>query len=419
MTNRKVLVLTLGAALTFAPGCKGFLDVENPGPIEDEKLRTPDAVPSLVTGMSADLSSVLDEVVRFTGVSSDDIAHGGSYSFEGLWVRGIIRSDDVNDEWSRMHRVRFESESGIERIKGMQGQQNFDYNKSTLYARANLLAGLSNRMLGEVVCEAVIDKGPAEANTVHFARAEPYFTEAIRVASTIPAASDILAAAYGGRASVRAWLGRWSEAVQDAAQVPTNFVYNSPYSLNSTRENNSLVQETYVRREFTVFGTPWAQVFNDPRVAWDTIKTSSGAIQKGQDGKTNYFRQKKYTDLGADIALVKGTEMLMLRAENELRNGNIAQAFVLINQARARVGMAALTAPATTAEAWRVFGQERGAFLWLEGRRAWDLRRWYAQGGDAQAMVLARIPTYATRDKCMPISLEELQTNPNLIGRTG
>jgi hypothetical protein len=408
--------LALAAAVASLVACEGFLEVTNPGPIQDEALNDPDAVPGLVIGMSADLSEGLDEVVRITAIASDELAHGGSYGPEGLWYRGTILPDQVNAHWNDLHRTRFVAESGIERMKGITG---YTYENNALSARANLFAGLANRVAGENACEAVINNGPAEDHKVHFQRAEPYLTEAIRIASSpqTTGATDILAAAYGARASVRAWLGNWAGAVQDAQQVPTNFVYNAVYSLNSARENNSLVQETYVRREFTVFGTPWAQVFNDPRVPWDTIKTSSGAIQKGQDGRTNFFRQRKYVDLGADIPVVKGTEMRMLQAEAELRSGNIGPAFTFINQQRAFYNRPALTPPATLLEAWRTLSVERGAVTWLEARRLWDLRRWYGEGGDPQTVVLERVPAFATRDKCIPISHEELQTNPNLRDR--
>jgi starch-binding outer membrane protein, SusD/RagB family len=420
MLKTKLLACVLAAGLASIGACKGFLDVENPGPIEDKNLQTPDAIPSLVTGMSADLSEELDEIVRLTSVVGDELAHGGSYAPEGFWRRGIIRPEDVNGQWEDMHKARFEAESGIERIKGMQGQQAYDYNRDLRYARANLFAGFANRLLGENVCEAVINKGPAEPHTVHFSRAEPYFTEAIRVAevdTTVSGAQDIRRAAYGGRASVRAWLGNWTGAVADAQRVPTSFVYNAIYSANSTRERNELAQETGVgRREYTVYNTPWAQVFRDPRVPWDTVKTSSGAIQRGQDGSTPFFRQRKHPELTSDIALVKGTEMQMLRAENELRNGNIGEAYNRINAQRAQYGLPALTPAETPAEAWRVLGRERGAVVWLEARRLWDLRRWYDQGGDARAMVLERIPAFAERDKCIPISRSERETNPNLQG---
>jgi hypothetical protein len=134
------------------------------------------------------------------------------------------------------------------------------------------------------------------------------------------------------------------------------------------------------------------------------------AIQKGQDGKTNYFRQRKYVDIGADIPLTKGTEMLMLRAENALRGGDVAGAFALINQQRAVKNMAPLTAPATAAAAWPILEQEYGAVVWLEARRLWQLRRWTVETGAAHTNFLAG------RATCIPISQSEMQSNPKLAG---
>lgn len=405
-TKRNLLVALAGGLSLVA--CNGFLDVTNPGPINDSSLYTPDAVAPLVVGMSSDYSNILDEITRITSIAGDESGHGGSYTSEQIWVKGVIRPEDVNGLWAGMHQVRFESESGVERMKAMAG---FAYNTSALAARANMFAGFSNRQLGETSCEAVFDNGPAEDYKKFFTRGEAYFTEAIRIASAASNATDILNASYAGRAAVRVSLGNWSGAVADAALVPANFVYLAYYSTGSTRENNSLVQETYVRREFSVYGSQWAQVFKDPRVPWDTIKTSSGAIQKAQDGLTPFFRQSKYKDLGSDIPMTKGAEMLMIRAENALRGGDIAGAFGFINQQRAVYGMAPLTAPADVATAWPILEKEKGAVLWLEGRRLGDLRRWYAESGPAHNSFLEG------RDKCIPISLNELQTNPNLRTR--
>ena len=410
-TKIQLIALAALAGATSMTGCKGYLDVTNPGPIEDAKLQTPDAVPALVVGMSADFANVLDEMVRITAIASDELGHGGSYTQEGLWVRGIIRPEDVNDLWSRMHRARFEAESGIDRFKEFSGAA-FDYGKSVYSARANLFAGLSNRLLGETACGAVFNNGPLLSDSAYFQRADTFFTEAIKIALVANGATDVLNAAYGGRASVRAWLGNWDGAATDAAQVPTAFVYSALFSTNSTRENNSLVQETYVRREFSLYNTSWAKVFNDPRVPWDTIKTSSGAIQTGQDGKTPFFRQAKYKDLGADIPVVKGTEARLLQAEALLRKGDIPGAYNFINQARANYKLAALTPPTDLVTAWQTLEFERGATLWLEARRLWDLRRWGAESGPAKNTFLA------SRDKAVPISLEEYQTNPNFAGLT-
>jgi hypothetical protein len=315
--------------------------------------------------------------------------------------------------WGSMHQARWVAESGIERMKEVLGS---GFDTSPLAARANLYAGLANRLLGENVCEAVIDGSAAEDFRVHFSRAEAQFTEAIRIAGGLTGAirDSLLRAANGGRASVRAWQGKWSEASSDAALVPVGYVFVAPFSTNTTGENNDLVFETNNRLEYTVFNTQWAQVFRDPRVPWDTVKTTGGAIAVGQDGRTPFFRQRKLNGLGADVPLIKGTEMLMLRAEAALRNNDVAGAMTLINQQRAFYNTTASPLPpltaTTAAQAWSILQKERGAVTWLETRRFWDLRRWNAEAAPIKNTFLDN------RDKCIPVSLNEKQSNPNFTG---
>jgi hypothetical protein len=389
-----------------------FFDVQNPGPIEDEDLNVPTAMPGLVTGMAFSLSEAIDATAQNLAIMADELYHGGSYSEQGLFNRGIVRDEDVNGMWGEMQQARWVAESGIERMKEVLGA---DYDTSPLAARANTYAGLSNRLLGENICQAVIDGGPAEENSAHFARAEAQFTEAIRIASGLTGAirDSLLRVAYGGRASVLAWQGKWAEAATDAALVPTSFVFVAPFSTNTGDENNDLVFETNNRLEYTVFNTQWAQnPKTDARVPWDTARTTSGEIAAGQDGRTPFFRQLKYVGLGADIPLVKGTEMLLLRAEAALRNNDVAGAMALINEQRAfyRTGSSPLPdLTATTAEeAWPILQAERGAVVWLETRRLWDLRRWNAEPAPIKHTYLDE------RDKCIPISLNEKNSNPNV-----
>jgi len=403
----------LGGAVLLLASCGDLLDVENPGSLADDDLNTPAAMPGLVTGMSFDLSRAVDDVLQNTNIMADDLYHGGSYGPQGLFNRGIIDKEDVNGMWGSMHRARWVAEQGVVRMQNVMGTTAFD--ASPLAARAYLYAGFANRLLGEHVCDAVIDGGPRENHQVHFERAEQHFTEAIRIASNITSASvrdSLRRAAYGGRASVRAWQGDWAGAATDAANVPTNFVFVAFFSTNTPAENNDLVFETNNRLEYTVYNTQWAQVFRDPRVPWDTVKTTAGAVQVGQDGRTPFFRQRKYNGLGADVPLTKGTEMLMLRAEEKLRAGDVVAAMALINQQRAFFSTTANPLPplvaATAAEAWPILKKERAAVLWMEGRRFWDLRRWNAEPAPIKDTFLD------SRDKCIPVSENEEQSNPNV-----
>ncbi len=385
--------------LALAAACD--LTVTNPGPLQDDLLNTPSALPALVNGMSGDLSVAVGNYIDRGALASGELANSGNFAAELQYGMGVIRPEDVNADWANMQQARWSAEDGLRRMKSVLAD-GFDAYVET--PRAYLYAGFANRLLGENVCTGIIDGGAAQSDTVYFVRAESLFTRAFTLA-TAQNNTNVKNAALGGRASVRAWQGNWAGAVADAALVPTTFAFNAIFSTNTTRENNDLANQTITRREATVFGTVYATIFKDPRTPWDTVKTTGGAIQTGQDGRTRFFRQTKYTSLGSAVPLVKGAEMLLLRAENALRGGDIAGMTALINQERAVYTLAAVPAPATTAAAWVLLQSERGSVTWLEGRRLWDLRRWNVEGTN----------TFLTgRSKCIPVSTNELAANPNV-----
>jgi hypothetical protein len=398
-TLQSIVRCSISAVVVLAAACN--FEVTNPGPLQDAALNTPSAVPALVNGMSGDLSNALGNYIDRGALASGELAEAGNFAAEQQFYIGVIRPEDVNADWANMQQARWSAENGLQRMQSVLGAT-FEKNVDT--PRAYLYAGFANRLLGENMCTGVIDGSAAQSDTVYFVRAESLFTRAYAIATALNN-TTVANAALGGRASVRAWQGNWAGAVADAAVVPNTFVFNAIFSTNTTRENNDLANQTITRRETTVFGTAYATVFKDPRTPWDTVKTSSGAIQTGQDGKTKFFRQTKYTSLGSPVPLVKGADMLMLRAENALRSGDIAGMTTFINQERALYTLAAVTAPATTAAAWTLLQAERGSVTWLEGRHLWDLRRWFAQGTNT---------FLAGRSKCIPVSTNEIAANPNL-----
>ena len=392
-------IAALAAVAAVATACE--MTVTNPGPIQDESLNQASAVPAIVNGMSGDLSVAVGPLVLRTGLASGELTAAGNFADEGFFYAGTFSGLNANTDWANAQRARWTAESGIVRMKTVLGT-GFETNADT--PRAYLYAGFANRLLGENMCSAVIDGGPAQSDSVYFQRADSLFTRAYTLA-TAKSNTAVANAALGGRASIRAWLGNWTGAMADAALVPNNFVFNAIYGIGTSRENLYMADQTITRREVTVWGTYWAGIFKDPRTPWDTVKTGT-TITKGQDGKTNFFRQTKYIALGSSVPLVKGAEMLVLRAEYALRSGDIAGMTTLLNTARAQYsGLTPLTAPATTAAAWTMLQSERGSVTWLEGRHLWDTRRWFAEGTN----------TFLTgRNKCIPISDNETASNPNL-----
>jgi hypothetical protein len=394
--------VALGAALLLA-GCDGLLDVTNPGPINDVDLNTPSAMPALVVGMSGDLSVALSTTTIWGSVWSDDLYHSGTLGAPTIFAQGIINPIDIDPWWDDVHRARWVAEKGLERMKEVLGT-GFETFAQT--PRAYLHAGFANRILGENACNAVFDGGPSQAYTEHFKRAEQYFDEALRIATALNN-TTLKNAALAGRAQVRMALGNWTGAVADAALVPIAYRYDAVYSLNTAREGNGFQAVTLVRGEYTVWNTEWANTTGDPRIPWVRVLTSSGGQANAANGRTPWYRQQKYLDDGAKIALAKGTEMLLIRAEAALIGSDVPAAMGFINQVRAYHSLSTLTAT-TAAEAWPILRSERGKTLWLEGRRFWDLRRWNAATGPAKSTFLD------TRSKCVPISERERLTNKNI-----
>lgn len=413
-TISKIRALALAGLIPLA-ACSEVLslDVESPGRIADEDLSNADAVPGLVAGMSYDLSQAIDGTLQEISMAGGDIWHGGSYNF-GTYPRGILLQEpaDWDGSYGTMQQARWVAEAGLKRIRGVLDADRFE--RSPDVARAYLLAGFANRWLGEVQCETTVDfdgvPSPILPRTEHFNRADSLFTRAIAVGGAANRA-DLVRAAYGGRASVRAWLGNWAQAVNDAQQVPVDFHYDAIFSTSVGAVSNDLVFETTSRKEFTVFNTMWeTNDPDDPRVPWRIRYNNAGAVEKGQDGETDFYQQLKFVSQDDDIPLTKGTEMLVLRAEAALRNNDVPGMTARLNEARAFYGLDPLDEPGSVAAAWPVMRTERAATLWLEGRRLWDLHRWKQEGG-------AVADPYAVgRDTCFPVSAEERRVNPNITG---
>lgn len=404
MTDTKNWMRILAVAALFPLGACDLLEVDAPGRIADEDLNDPTAFEGIVAGMAYDLATGMDAMNQDMAIFTQELWHGGSYDFAEIPL-GVALPEDFNDEWEEMQQARWVAEDGLRR---MEANANPDaFGRSATVAEGFAYAGFANRILGEMLCSTAIDGGPEEPNTVHFDRAEAAFSRAIDIGGRA-GATDIVNAAYGGRASVKAWLGDWAGAVSDAQQVPIGFVFEAQYT---NEVANDLRYETYNRFEFSVHGTEFQDHPDDPRAPWEIIFNADGSIANGANGSTPHYQQKKYPELSSAVPLTKGTEMLILRAEAALRSNDIDGALGLINQSRAHYGMDPVDPePTTIREAWQLLHFERAAETWLETRRAWDLRRWFEAGPSA--------PEYHSfmegRDTCFPISEEELRTNSNL-----
>ena len=420
------------AGVVGLAGCD--FDVDNPGAVLESDLNTLEAIDALVTGMSSDFSEEYDGFAFILARVTDDMAGSGSYNESNFYRLGIINAEDVDGEWEGIQRARWVAEDGIRRMRDDIKGYEFAGNRQT--ARAYLFAGLANRVVGESFCYGVVSAGAelggggeaAQPSSEAFQRALNMLADAVTHA-TGAGDQDLVDAAHGGRAQAYVGLGDWANAVAEAGQLSTDFVYEAIYSDNSGRENNEIWIETFQRPEMSVYDT-YASTFDppDPRAPYTNCPVTGTCSESGADGITPYWRQEKFDDRGSNIPVVKGTEMRLIEAEAALRNLDLATAITKMNEVRTFHSLAELTpAPININEGWIALDHERYLTLWLEGRRIHDLRRWDAEGRSTLPGVMylnGQWPlandeldaSITKRASCIPISFSECLSNPNLRG---
>lgn len=394
-------------------------DVTNPGPVQDEFLNDTDAFAAIVNGMGRDLSDALNYLAFHGSMVVRELHPTGGTGQYGISPRnadGYLDADDQGTPWSNGQQARWTAEEGLRRFE--KNLEPGDFASSPLVAQAYLWAGYANRALGENMCQAVIDGGPAQPRETFLTRAEEHFSNAIQIAGGA-GKPEIVTAARAGRAAVRVQLGNWGGAVSDAAVVPTSFVYELPYYDRDQSEFNRIFHagDNTPYKTHTVWGTFYEAYYlgsGDPRVRWeDTGLGGDGGIDCC--GVVPFYRQLKYDRRAAPINLSSGPEMRLIEAEAELNQGNWQVAMQIINALREDAGVEDWPASSLN-EAWTSLKRERGIVLWMEGRRLGDFYRWDAANtpGELDPLEIVSAESHLlNQDLCFPISQTEIDRNPN------
>ena len=418
------------ALLLLAVGLACDTKVTNPGRFEDAGLSDRNAGTSLVAGAGKALSFGMNWI-GYTGAAVAREIHPagstGSFGISTRWQKGELNADegDIDTHWEQAQRARWVAEEAVRRLEAAgpppAGSLQTPAQYKNLLQLAYLYAGYANRLLGENMCGAVIDGSAELPNAIFFTRAESLFTKAIAVtggtAATILTQST---AAYAGRAAVRVFLGKWTDAVTDAGQVPIAFVYNMSYfNIGDDNQRNRIawsIGNTPYRAhtEWNTWYYDYKVATSDPRVPI-TVTTLLGDAAIECCGKVPFYPEAKMSTSASPIRLSSGREMRLIEAEAKLRNHDLTGAMTSLNSVRTNVGTSAVTASDET-DGWRLLKRERGIELWLETRRLGDMRRWKADNTPGALDPLESVGPAShltTQDLCFPISRSERQTNPN------
>ena len=406
-----------GLLALAAAGCD--FSVENPGPVADDILDGSAAHLAVVNGVARTISISLGEIALQTGAVTREIMASGNTNISIEHGLGQITANSSGNLWSGIQNARWLGEDAVRRLTAAKAS-------NEILASAHLWTGFANRR-GDILCEAVIDGGAKQANTVMLDRAVVNFTQAL----TLSANATTKTAALAGRAGVYATLNKWTEAVADAKQVADAFTFQARYSSEEADQRNQVFfySANAPYRVHSVWRTPYEQYFldtGDPRTPWIKVPAFPfGEIQRPKIGNVAWYPQQKFKTYNDPINLVSGREMRLLEAEAVLvGGGSIPAAMALINGVRrtkisTTTGRALVDWPAATLdEAWTALRRERGIEMWIEGRRMADLRRWKAANRPGQLWALEDPTNPATyldnpQSLCVPISQAEIDTNPN------
>ncbi|HEY7235530.1 MAG TPA: RagB/SusD family nutrient uptake outer membrane protein [Gemmatimonadaceae bacterium] len=402
--------------------------VTNPGPVPSENLDSKATAAGVVNGAGRDLSDALNWLAYTSGAISREVFPAGSTGSFGISAQqqvGKLLDDDTNNYWQLGQRARFEAEDGARHLKSSLGAS---FGQDTLGAKILIWAGYANRLLGENMCDAVIDGGGKQAYTVYLTRADSELTEALAIATAVNA-TKFVNAARAARAAVRLDMGNVPEAVADANTIADAFVYTMPYFTTDQDQYNRIFWATANQpyRAHTVWNTVNDQYYtdtHDPRVPWASDPNQPvGDAAVLSLGRVTWHKEMKFAKQDAPINLSSGWEMRLIEAEAALIGNDLTTAMTLINKHRVALGLQPWAAT-TPDDGWTALRRERGIELWLEGRRLNDLRRWKAANAPGTLSALEQVgtgtngsPSYLTQqDLCFPIPTSEKQNNPNLAG---
>ncbi|HEY2377388.1 MAG TPA: RagB/SusD family nutrient uptake outer membrane protein [Gemmatimonadaceae bacterium] len=407
--------------LLTACSTSDLLKVQAPNSVPSDIYSNPAYATLMVNSVIGDFECAFGAFVVADGIATDEL-HDASLN-NGNWnldrrdngftsgFYGVNSCTTQTGIYTPLSTARGEADAALRSLGGWTAAQ--VPNLVSLQAQANLYAGFSYAALGQSMCQAAFDMGPLVDQKGMFTLAEARFTAAIGAAQTA-GLTNVLNAAYAGRARVRLYLHNNSGAIADAQLVPSGFVFNAAMDATNSRRFNHVFQAISTAGSATVetaarsLTTENGQV--DPRSAMVLLKTAPA------DGLAQIYIPVKYNAatltageaLPMPIARYAEAQLVLAEAQGG------ANAVNVINAMRATVSLNPYTGPTDDASITSLIASERQRVLFLEGFRAFDIERLglalapaagspYLQGGVYGATV------------CLPLPDIERDNNPNVV----
>ena len=360
-------VATLGA-------CSNLLEVEFPGRIPSEQIKSPTLAPVLTKSVIGDFECAYSNYMSGSSVHSDEYETANSNVPLANWGERTISADE--DDYvvgscegnfgmqRTLHTARFQSEDIYNRLNVWTDAQ--VAGRAGLMATVRAYGGYSYLLMGEGFCEVSFDGGPRQAKTVALTIAETKLGEAIQLATTA-ANTDILNMARVGLARVKLDLKKYAEAATAAQLVPAGYSKTVDRGAESPRRWNKLWRLADQVGAYTV-ATAYRNM-NDSRVL------VADALRGAFNSEVRLWRTTKYAGLNSPMRLASYIEAQLILAEALAEQGQFANAMTIINARRAAVSLPPLVANNQAEAVTHIIEERRKELSFEGGHRLNDLLR--------------------------------------------
>lgn len=391
-------VTLLALALLPAAACSKdkLLEVNDPNVLTPSQLTSKETLPTLFAGALSDFqasyggtnggppaSPLTEGMINISGLFADEFSISETFPDRIDIDRHTI---DINNapeltlNFRALHRARVSAERAADAYKQLDAG-------NVKHAESLALAGYTYVLFAEDFCSGVpfstldpngkdLHFGEPSTTTQMYDLAIARFDEALTV-SGIDA--NVRNLATIGKARALLGEGKFDQAAQVAAAVPTTYVYKIRHSATTDHETNGVwsfgrsIGRWTVGEKEGVNGLPFrSQADVRTPYAQDTL---NGTPARGFDRATPLFYSVKYAARDSSDVLASGIEARLIEAEAALKAGNTSTWLADLNALRATVGLPALTDPGSSDAEIALHFKERAWWLQLTAHRLGDMRR--------------------------------------------
>jgi hypothetical protein len=444
----KATTAWLGVILS-ATACSGLLDVDRPDIVETDNLSGPAGLATVRTGAFGEFAKayggdasapgdVRENQVLVSGLLGDEFkaleTDGSRIVYDARQIAPNTSNGNLERFYLDLHRARQGAETAVSLFESVAPP-----NADTVIAEMKNLSGFILTFLGEDYCsgipistlslDGVIEYGQPLTTTQVFELSETRFSEALTRAQAANVATlQQLAQVGRGRALLN--LGRYVEAAQAVAAVPTSFLYLVRYSASTARQQNGVFYSNNQLERWSmdnrkgINGIDYMDAYTagDPRTPWAPMPGDGLGFDRSAGPG---YVQLKYPNSTAPIPLASGIEARLIEAEAALQANDITAFQSIHNALRATLGAAAVgpvdAAAMTAAQRVDFHFRERALWLYATGHRLGDMRRLIRQHGRTEDQVFPTGPYYRPvypnygNAVNLPIPTTE-RNNPNFTG---